>query len=144
MGQCRPSSTRPAKWDYSAAQLFAGKRGVELPPLCMRGALPYGAVVGAVRVDDCRWGYRSPWYVGPRAFVFGAATPFLQPVPCAGAPRFFQLPQDGGASVGGAELAQQLAAAISAAGLARAFKLEAAALPAAPALMVDREDFHLR
>lgn len=138
------SSTRPAKWDYKAAQLFAAKRGVELPPLYMRESLPYGAVVGAVRVDDCRWGYRSPWYTGPRAFVFGVTVPFAVPVPCAGAPRFFQLPQDAGASVGGAELALQLAAAVAAAGLARAFRLPADEGERPAAQRVDREDLRLQ
>jgi len=113
------SSTRLAKWDYQAAALFAMKRGVEIPALAMRESLPYGAIIGAVRVDECTHFFRSPWFVGPRAFVFGAAVPFGEPVTCGGAPRFFQLPLEGG----GAELAARLAAAVRAAGLAAAFKL---------------------
>lgn len=112
------SKTRLAKWDFQAAKLFAAKRGIDIP----LGDLPYGAIVGAVRVDDCRWGYPSPWYVGERAFVFGDAVPFAQPVTCDGAPRFFQLPPAGG-GVGGAELWEQLAGAVRAAGLATEFKL---------------------
>jgi len=114
------SGTRYAKWDYQAAALFAAKRGVDVP---MRENLPYGAIVGAVHVTECTWTYRSPWFVGLRAFVFSAAVPFAVPVSCGGAPRFFQLPGVG-AGVGGAELMQELTAAVRAAGLTAAFKLE--------------------
>lgn len=124
------SAQRLAKWDYQAAALFAAKRGVaELP---LRGNLPYGAVVGAIRIDDCVWTLRSRWFTGPRAFVIGAAVPFAAPVACGGALRFFQLPPDGG-GVGGQELAHALAAAVGAAGLARAFGIEAPAGGAAAA-----------
>jgi hypothetical protein len=115
------SSTKSAKWDYAEEALFAAKRGVEVP---MRECQPYGAIVGAVHVEDCTWSYRSPWFTGPRAFVFDLAVPFAEPVPCDGKPRFFQLPPDG-AGPGGAELLQTLTAAVRTAGLAQAFRLSA-------------------
>jgi hypothetical protein len=114
------SSTRLAKWDYQAAVLFAAKRGVEIPLV----DLPYGAVVGAMRIDACTWSHRSPWAVGPRMFVIGEAVPFAAAVPCKGAPRFFQVGADLDPEFA-RHLQTKLTAAIRAAGLAAAFKLEA-------------------
>lgn len=118
------SSRRYAQWDYTAAALFAAKRGVDVP---LRDNLPYGAVVGAARVDECTWTYRSPWFRGPRAFILGASMPFAEPVVCAGFPRFFDLPERGSEAAGVA-LWHRLAAAVRAAGLAQAFKLSEEAM----------------
>lgn len=114
------SKTRLAKWDYQAAVMFAAKRGVDVPLV----AMPYGAIVGAMRIDACEWGYRSPWAVGPRMFVIGAAVPFAAPVVCDGKPRFFQLPDANAEPEAARHLQGKLAAAVRAAGLAKHFKLE--------------------
>lgn len=131
------SKERLAKWDYQAEALFAAKRGVEVP---LRDNHVYGAVVGAVKVVDCTWSYRSPWWKGgmPRGFVLGAAVPFAVPVECAGKPRFFQLPPEG-AGDGGLELWQRLAAAIYAAGLAAEFKIDVREIRTAAAPAERRE-----
>lgn len=119
------SGTRLAKWDYAAAALFGAKRGVDVP---LRDGLAYGAAVGAMRVDGCVWGDRSPWYQGPRAFVIGASAAFAAPVPMGGLPRFFRVPDESHEWRPG--LAGELAAAVRAAGLAKAFQIPEAELPA--------------
>ena len=114
------SKTRLAKWDWRAAILFAAKRGVDVPLV----AMPYGAIVGAMRVDDCRRGYASPWAVpGANQFVIGAAVPFAEPVVCDGKPRFFRV-DEGLKPEPALRLRAQLAAAVRAAGLAKCFNLE--------------------
>jgi hypothetical protein len=114
------SKHRLAGWDYRARALFAAKRGVEVP---LRDNLPYGAVVGAMRIESC--GRRSPsrWFVGPVGYGLTAAVAFAEPVACDGAPQFFHLPPTG-AGPGGIELHQALAAQLRAAGVARFFGLE--------------------
>lgn len=114
------SKTRLAKWDYQAAALFAAKRGVDVP---LQGNVPYGAIVGAVRVDDCVKRSSSRWFTGPHAFALGASVAFAAPVECNGSLKFFPLPP-AGAGLGGAELAAALARAIRAAGLGDFFRLE--------------------
>lgn len=131
------SSSRLAQWKYTAAELFGAKLGVEVP---LRDNLVYGAVIGAARVDECRWGYRSKWYTGPRAIVFGASVPFASPVFCEGRPRFFQLPLDERSAANGkkwtneqcaayadraASKRRDLVHAIASAGLAKAFGIAA-------------------
>lgn len=116
------SKRRLAQWDYQGAAMFAAKRGVDVP---LRDNLPYGAVVGAVRIDDCVSRSSSRWFTGPHAFLMGDSVPFAAPVECNGALRFFPLPPAGG-GVGGDELWHELAAAVRAAGLAARFRLEEA------------------
>ncbi len=117
------SKSRLAKWDYAAAAMFAGKRGVDVP---LRENLDYGAVVGAIRIDGCENHIASPWYTGSWGFRIGAAVPFANAVPCQGSLKFFPLPpREAANSVGGQELWYALAREIRAAGLAAAFGLRA-------------------
>jgi hypothetical protein len=121
------SSRRLARWDYQTAEMFAAKRGVRAVPL--RDNLPYGAIVGAIRIDDCQPRVKSPWFVGPTGIIIGESVPFTRPIDCPGALRFFRVPPDG-AGIGGYELAQRISAAVSAARLANAFGLESVPMPA--------------
>jgi hypothetical protein len=114
------SSTRLAKWTYQEAALFALQRGVDVP---LRDNLPYGAVVGAIRIDDCVRRSASRWFVGPMGFVIGEAVPFATPVPCGGSLKFFNLPLEASDPEFAEALAGKLAAEISAAGLAKEFRI---------------------
>lgn len=80
------ASRLPAKWDWAAAALFAGERGVQIP--CHRGA-PLGCLVGVARIDDCVTYSTSRWFVGPYGFLIGRAAAFQEPVPCAGTLKYF-------------------------------------------------------
>ncbi len=114
------SATKLARWDWEAAALFAGKRGVELP---MRDAMPRGAFVGAIRIDGCVSQSASRWFVGKWGFQIGAAVPFATPIEGRGSLQFFDpmRPLDPERRP---ELLRQLTEQIRAAGLAAAFGLE--------------------
>lgn len=114
------SGRRLAAWDYRAAQLFAAQRGVEVP---LREALPYGAAVGAMRIDAVETRSASVWATGP-GFKIGATVPFSAPVVCTGSLKFFRLPAPGEATAQKPRVAAELAAALRSAGLARDFGLE--------------------
>lgn len=115
------SKTKLAKWDYQAAEMFAAKRGVQVP---LRDNLDYGAIVGAMRIDGCENCPRSQWFTGPWGFVIGAAVPFVHPVSCSGTLKFFPLPpKDTAHTLGGAELTFAIVQQIHAAGLAKAFSI---------------------
>lgn len=49
-----------------------------------------GAVVGAVRIDDCVTTSKSPWFGGPYGFVIGKAFALDRPVPARGMLGFFE------------------------------------------------------
>jgi len=108
------SNTRLAKWFYQGAALFAAKRGVDIP---MRDSLPYGAIVGAIRIDGCTSRPCSSWFTGPHAFLIGDSVPFETPIGLLGALRFFQLSAD-------ITVERRIEALIRAAGIAKQFNLE--------------------
>ena len=47
--------------------------------------MPRGAIIGAMRIDDCVTESASLWFGGPVGFVIGAAVAFEKPVPWRGA-----------------------------------------------------------
>lgn len=52
--------------------------------------LPRGALVGEVRISDCRYGYDSAWAApGYWQWVFTGAKEFKSPLACTGAQGFF-------------------------------------------------------
>lgn len=114
------ASVKSKKGDWDSAALFAAKLGVEVP---LQGGLPYGSVVGAIRIDGCESYMKSRWFTGPWGYVIGAAVPFAQPVPCLGTLKFFPLPPEGG-GVGGELLREELATELRAAGLEKEFGIE--------------------
>lgn len=62
--------------------------------------LPLGALVGEVRISDCRYGASSDWSVpGYWQWIMSSPKEFSSPLPCTGAQGFFT-PDVSGASLG--------------------------------------------
>lgn len=53
-----------------------------------------GCIVGTVEIVDCVTTSASPWFFGKYGFVLRNPVAFSRPVPCKGALRFFQVPDD--------------------------------------------------
>jgi hypothetical protein len=53
-----------------------------------------GCIVGTVDIVDCVTASDSPWFFGKYGFVLRNPVAFSRPVPCKGALRFFQVPDD--------------------------------------------------
>lgn len=52
-----------------------------------------GAIIGAIRIDDCVTASASPWFSGPNGYVIGKAMAF-EPEPRRGMLGFFQVELD--------------------------------------------------
>jgi hypothetical protein len=62
--------------------------------------LPQGALVGEVRLVDCRYGYKSDWSVpGNWQWIFASPKEFKSPLWCQGAQGFF-VPDVSGPALG--------------------------------------------
>lgn len=83
------SKHRMSRADYASAEMMAQRNGVTLP---LREACPFGAFVGAMRIDEVMLRSASPWFVGPYGFRIGAAKAFAEPVEAIGNLGFFYLP----------------------------------------------------
>lgn len=53
--------------------------------------LPFGAIVGAMRIDACVQSSASDWFCGPFGFVIGEAVALARPVPLRGMLGFFNV-----------------------------------------------------
>ena len=63
-----------------------------------------GAIVGAMRIDDCVTTSKSEWFSGPHGFTIGDAVEFKRPLAMPGMLGFFEVPP------GWPELEEQLPA----------------------------------
>lgn len=83
------SKHRLSRADWASAAAFAGKQSVEVPPHL---ACDTGALVGAMRIDDCVTRAASPWFLGRYGFRIGSSVAFTRPLPCVGLQGFFPVP----------------------------------------------------
>ena len=73
--------------------LHTGKSTNEDSELIRELRLPLGAVVGAMRIEDCVQGSESPWFFGKYGFVIGDRIA-IEPVPARGQLGFFRFDTD--------------------------------------------------
>lgn len=75
-------------WDHDGARWIQGRFGLIVP-----NDTPSGAIVGVVRLVDVVTESDNPWFAGPFGWRL-ARKVAIEPVPCRGALKLWELPDD--------------------------------------------------
>jgi hypothetical protein len=80
-----------AGYEYLISHMGTGNE-LEIPEKGDWIAYKFGYLIGRVTMVDCVQNHKSSWFTGPWGFVFEEPILFLNPIPCKGKQRFFEVP----------------------------------------------------